>query len=240
MPLPLCPSLAAKKSALPPSSFLPPSFLSPLGQELLPSQIQSLHLLFSELGMKRRGSELAQPSNPLTARFLLSLLKWALVKPVEESSESPSGSLKLHLLLPTHSRLGARAPNSTDVRSLTPSACVQAEATRLGSQARPGPAGHLSRPPSTPLSLSGPGPRRRKTISLPRLRDKCLEFLERDTCITSPGFSSWTLTCLGTHRSLHPSRLPGIGWTLSATTASCCAPSSLKEVSVWELPLPLT
>lgn len=52
--------IAGCREVVPPSlpSPLPPSYLSPLGQELLlPSQIQSLHLIFSELGMKEGGSE---------------------------------------------------------------------------------------------------------------------------------------------------------------------------------------
>lgn len=70
---------------LPPS--LAPASLSPLGQELLPSQIQSLHLLFSELGMKE--GEASAALKPADGQIFIIFAQMGPGKPAKESSKSP-------------------------------------------------------------------------------------------------------------------------------------------------------
>lgn len=81
------PSLAAKKSALSPSLLLSLLPLSPLGQELLPRQIQSLHLLFSELGMKE--GEASAALKPADGQIFIIFAQMGPGKPAKESSKSP-------------------------------------------------------------------------------------------------------------------------------------------------------
>lgn len=92
MPLPLCPRpqqtplLPGNQSSL---FCLPPALLPSLprgGQALLPSQIQSLHLRFSELGMKEGEANVAL--KPADGQIFIIFARMGPRKPTRDSSKS--------------------------------------------------------------------------------------------------------------------------------------------------------
>lgn len=124
--------LPRSRPSLPPVS--PPSLL-PLslgaGAASQPNPKPSSHLF--RAGNERRGKQ-AQPSNPLTARFLLSLLKWALGSQQRTLQRAPECLIETAPAQAHPQQAQARAPNSRDLSHRHQKSHLQHQAGATGSE----------------------------------------------------------------------------------------------------------